>query len=123
MRFAESMADRLLDACLLGPLAWVWRGTEPRVSALALVGLGAVFTASYQRAKAASLAYRVSEGLGYRVGRVALPAAGLLTGWVEASLWAFATLTVAATSVRASNVAAQHARERRLGPAGGLGGG
>jgi hypothetical protein len=122
VRFAESLVDRLLDACLLGPLAWVWRGTEPRVSALALVGLGAAFTASYQRAKAGSLSYRSSEGVGYRAGRAGLPAVGLLTGWVEPSLWAFAALTVAATGARASNVAAQHGRERRLGPAGSVGG-
>jgi hypothetical protein len=121
VRFAGSLAGRLLDACLLVPLAWVWQGAEPRVSALALVGLGAAFTASYQRAKAASLAYRVSEGLGYRAAGAALPAAGLLTGWVEASLWAFAAMMVVATGVRASSVASQHARERRLGPAGGLG--
>jgi hypothetical protein len=119
-RFAEALADRLFDACLLGSLAWVWRLAEPRVTALALIGLGAAFTASYERAKAVSLAYRASEGVGYRAARAALPVAGLLTGWVEASLWAVAVLTVALAGGRALSIAAQHSQERRLGPSGGV---
>jgi hypothetical protein len=118
-RFAGAVLDPLFDACLLGPLAWVWRSTEPRVTALALLGLGAAFTASYQRAKAASLGYRAPEGVGYRAARAALPVVGLLTGWVEASLWAFAALTVTATASRAMDIVSQHARERGLRPAGG----
>jgi hypothetical protein len=119
-RFAGAVLDPLFDAFLLGPLAWVWRSTEPRVTALALLGLGAALTAAYERAKAVSLGYRAPEGLGYRAARAVLPVAGLLTGWVETSLWAFAAVTVAATAGRAMDIVSQHARERRLGSSGSL---
>lgn len=116
--FAANVLDRTYDASLLGPLAWISRTSAPRVSAVALLGLGAAFTSSYERAKAVSLGYRASEGIVYRGVRAALLVAGLLTGLVEAALWAFAALTVAASGVRAMNVAAQHASERKSGPAG-----
>jgi hypothetical protein len=108
--FARNIVEEVHGACLLGPLAWVSRSTAPRVSALALVALSAAFAASYERAKAAALGYRTRDGGGYVAARAALPAFGLLTGLVESSLWALASLALAAVVVRAWNVAAQNRR-------------
>lgn len=121
--FVAFLLDRTFDACVLGPLAWVSRSTAPRVSALALVALGAAFTASYERAKAASLGYRARESPAYTAVRSLLPVIGLLTGWVEASLWVLSAIALAAMAVRAWNVAAQHRRTAAAsgtGPAHGL---
>jgi glycyl-tRNA synthetase len=100
-------AQRIFDAGVLAPLAWVARHGDERVAALALFGLGAAFLASYERARGQSLGYRGSEGVGYRAVRVAILAAALLTGRLEPLLWVFLALTVAAAAVRAWNVALQ----------------
>jgi hypothetical protein len=117
-RFAGYVLAPAFDACVLGPLVWVSRVTAPRVCAVALLGLGASFAASYERAKAVSLGYRAPAERGYGAVRMLLPVIGLVTGYVEASLWAFLALTLVATGVRAWNVAAQHRRRPALRPAG-----
>lgn len=111
-RFAEQVADRTFDACLLAPLAWVLRLGAARPAVVALVALGASFVASYERARGESLGYRGHEGLGYRALRAALLVAGLLSGWLEATLWLYVILTLAATAARAWNVVLQ---QRRVG--------
>ncbi len=111
LALAGRLLDRAFEGAILAPLAWVARLGSVRVSALALIGLGASYLASYERARGQALGYRELEGTGYRTLRAAILVAGLLTGWVEASLWAFAALTVSASAVRAGNVARQ---ERRL---------
>src|SRR5207249_8901795 len=81
--FADLMLDRLLDAAVLAPLAWVARSAAPTVTALALVGLGAASVASYERAKGQALGYRGSEEVAYRTARGGLLALALLTGWTR----------------------------------------
>jgi hypothetical protein len=115
-RFAELVADRLFDTAVLAPLAWAWRGASPRLAGLALIGLGASYVASYERARGQSLGYRGVETLGYRAARVALLVVGLLSGWLAAMLLAFYVVTAGAAVVRAWNVVIQ---ERRLRPAAG----
>jgi hypothetical protein len=108
--FTALVLDRVFDACVLAPLAWVARAGSIRIASLAMIGLGASFVASYERAKGRSLGYAATERLGYRSVRSALLVLGLLTGWVEPSLWAFAALTVVAAMVRAWNVTEQERR-------------
>ena len=110
--FAELILDRVFDASILAPLAWVWRAQSARVALLAIVCLAASYVASYERARGRSLGYPGNETVGYRVARAAILVTGLLTGWVEAALWTFAVLAVAAASIRAWNVA----REERHSP-------
>ncbi len=120
LTLAGRLLDRALEGAILAPLAWVARLGSVRVSVLALVGLGASYLASYERARGEALGYRELEGTGYRTLRAAILVGGLLTGWVEASLWAYAALTVSASAVRAGNVARQERRtragDRRAGP-------
>jgi hypothetical protein len=109
-RFSERMLDRIYDASVLAPLAWVLR-PHARVAVLALACLAASNLAAYERARGDSLGYRTYEGTGYRVLRVGLLSLALLSGWVEPFLWAFAVLTAAAAVLRALNIAAQTRRE------------
>lgn len=114
--FAYLVLDLAFDTCILAPIAWVARLGSPRVSVLALVGLGASYVASYERARGASLGFSGSEGFLYRALRAALLVFGLLTGWIEQTLWAFAAVALAAAAVRAWSVAGQH-RSSVRGPA------
>jgi hypothetical protein len=114
LTFAGRLLDRAFEAAVLGPVAWVSRHASPRVAVLALVALGASYLASYERARGEALGYREIEAVGYRVFRTALMIFGLLTGWVEASLWALVVVTLSASAVRAANVARQERRNREL---------
>jgi len=110
--FAGRMLDRVFEACVLGPVAWVARQGSPRAAVLGLVGLGGSYLASYERARGEALGYREHEAQGFRMARWALLVFALLTGWIEVSLWAFVVLTGAASAVRAANVARQERRAR-----------
>jgi hypothetical protein len=109
-RFAYLVLDLGFDTSVLAPLAWIARLPSTRVAVLALVGLGASYVASYERARGKALGYVGSEGFVYRALRVFILALGLLTGWVEATLWAFVVLTVLAAALRAWSVAQQQRR-------------
>ena len=110
--FAGRMVDRAFEACALAPVAWVSQHASPRVAVLALVGLGASYLSSYERARGESLGYREGEGAMFRTVRAGLLVLALLTGWIEFWLWAFAIVTGSASAVRAVNVAHQERRSR-----------
>jgi hypothetical protein len=110
--FARHLQDLLFEACVLVPLAWVERFADPRVAVLALLGMGAAFVATYERAKGQGLGYRGVEQWPYRAATDALLVLGLVTGWLEGALWAFLAVTVAAAGVRAYNVARQERLHR-----------
>jgi hypothetical protein len=112
VRFAERMLDRLFDACLLAAVAWVWRDSDPAASALALIGLAASYLAAYERARGQAVGFRGTEAMPYRAVRQGLLVLLLLTGWVRLILSLFVVLTLLATGVRASNVAAQERRRQ-----------
>jgi hypothetical protein len=109
---AERILDLVFDASILVPLAWVLRGGSSRSAILAIVGLGAAYVASYERARGESLGYVGSESVAYRVTRESLLVLGLLTGWVTATLWAFTAIAVAAMSARAWNIVRQERHSR-----------
>ena len=111
-RFADRMLDRLFDACLLAAVAWMWRSSDPAVSALALLGLAASYLAAYERARGEGLGFRGSEATAYRAIRQGLLVVLLLTGWVRWILILFAGVTLFAVAVRASNVAGQERRRQ-----------
>jgi hypothetical protein len=115
--FAERVVDRVLDACLLAPIAWVLRHGPARPAALALVALGATFLAAYERARGWSLDYRIAETAPYRLLRGLVVALGLLTGWIEASLWIVAVVSLAAATVRTLDVIRQEKANPRRYPA------
>jgi hypothetical protein len=106
-RFARRVLDRVFEASVLVPLAWVARAGDNGDAVLALVGLGASYVASYERAKSQALGYRAVERVLLQRTRYAILVLVLLTGWLFAGLWIFAILTVAAAGVQAWNVARQ----------------
>jgi hypothetical protein len=113
--FAGRMLDRLYEACILVPLAWVTRSGPDADTVLALVGLGASYLASYERAKGQALGYHGVERAQFQRTRYVILALALLTGWLFGWLLVFAILTVAAAGVQAWNVV----RQDRAGPAAG----
>jgi hypothetical protein len=111
LTFAARVLDRAFEAAILAPIAWATRETSLRVAVLAMVGLAASYLASYERARGEALGYRQREGTGYRVTRWAVLVLGLLVDpLLEASLWAFSAITVAAGAIRAGNVVRQERR-------------
>ena len=113
-RFAVRVLDRVYEASILVPLAWVSRAAAEGETALALIGLGASYLASYQRAKGQALGYHVVEHPAFKRTRYVILVLLLLTGWVLAGLWVFVVLAGAAAVVAAWNVAHQ---DRRLADA------
>jgi hypothetical protein len=114
------LLDRAWDFCLLIPLAWINRNESLREAVLAVLAAGASYLAAYEHAKATSLGYVSVEAPSYRAARYGLLVLGLLTGWIEASLWLFVVLTLAASAVRALNVARQERRAARGSHPGGV---
>lgn len=114
--FAERVADRAYDAAILAPLAWVSRAGSNGDAILALVGIGASYVASYERAKGHALGYRGTETTAYRTVRASMLVLLLLTGWHVAFLWLFVLYTLLAASVRAWNVARQERRGESAAP-------
>lgn len=105
--FADSAAERVVDALLLGAVAWAALPEEPRLGAAALVAMVASYLASYLRARAAGLGFRVEESMAERGSRTGLFALGLVLGWVEAGVWAWAALSCVAAVRRTRGVAGQ----------------
>jgi hypothetical protein len=117
--FARHLLDLLFEACVLVPVTWVERASAPRVAALALLGLGASFVASYERAKGVGLGYRATESWPYRAIKDGLLVLGLVSGWLEATLWAYLAMATFAAAVRAFNVANQERRRKAEAETGG----
>jgi hypothetical protein len=113
--FSARVLDRVHDGSVLAPLAWVARDADVRLALAALVGLGAAFVAAYERARGASLGFRIREPAGYRALLSAVLVMGLLGDWIEEALWAFSAVAVSAAVVRARSVARQHRGAGRAG--------
>jgi hypothetical protein len=109
-RFGARLLDRVFEASILVPLAWVNREGANVDSVLALVGLGASYLAAYQRAKGQALAYHGTEWVALLWTRYAILVLLLLTGWLLAGLWVYVALTVPAAAAQAWNVARQERR-------------
>jgi hypothetical protein len=105
--FAGSLAERAVDAVLLGALAWELMPTEPRAGVAALVALSAAFVATYVGAKATGLGFRIREPASLQPLRVAAVAAGLLAGAVEGGLWAAAAVSLGGLVAGSIQVAGQ----------------
>ncbi len=90
---------------MLGPIAWVARGTAPAVAAGALLALCASFLSSYVRARGAALQYSVEESHVTRGVRYALIAGGLWFGTLGWTVWAAAAVSLLAALVRTGQVA------------------
>jgi hypothetical protein len=104
-RMLAELLDRAWDGAVLAPIAWVARDSDPLVAIGALVAMGGSFLSSYVRARGASLAYSVEESHVTRGVRYGLVSGGLGLGWLPATVWAAAALSVLSAAVRTAQVA------------------
>ncbi len=104
--FFDSVADRFVDALLLGGVAWYLASTQPgRVSVLPLAVLGLSMLISYERAKADALGFDARGGLMERAERLLALGFGLLfDSLLVATLWVMLVLTAITAVQRFANV-------------------
>ncbi len=104
-KFASRVSSTVFDASVLAPLAWTQRVASPRVTVIALVGLGASYLVSYQLARGQALGYTGWESALYRATTAGLLVFALLAGsfeeaLLEMPLWVFAAVTAGAAGTR-----------------------
>ncbi|HEX2089292.1 MAG TPA: hypothetical protein VHI54_05075 [Actinomycetota bacterium] len=111
-QFGWRMSSSIFDASILAPLAWMERITAPRVTVVALVGLGASYLVAYQLARGQALGYSGWESVPYRIATAVLLVFALLArsldeAVLEVALWSFAVLAAAGAFTRAWHVKKQ----------------
>jgi hypothetical protein len=107
LRFADSLVDRTVDAVILGTVVWVAFPEKTEVAAAALAALVAAYLASYLRARAVGLGFRVEETLLQRSARMPFVALSVLEAPALAALWVATAISLQAVIVRARTVARQ----------------
>lgn len=107
LRFADSLAERAVDAVILGTVAWVAFPENTGVAAAALAALVTSYLASYLRARAVGLGFRVGEPPLLRPARMALVALGIVEATALGALWVATAISLQAIIVRAAAVARQ----------------
>jgi CDP-diacylglycerol---glycerol-3-phosphate 3-phosphatidyltransferase len=98
--FLDSTADRLSDALVFIPIAWLYgvnpdiaERNEPWVAAAALTTLVFSFLVSYTKARAESLGYECNVGIAERAERLIVVIAALILDLVPAGLVLLAILS------------------------------
>ena len=97
--FFDSTTDRLSDALVLAPIAWLY-GVDPdpvsiyskTTAALALIALVTSFLVSYSKARAESLGFKCDVGIAERAERLIIINAGLILGFVPLAVGVLAVL-------------------------------
>jgi CDP-diacylglycerol--glycerol-3-phosphate 3-phosphatidyltransferase len=97
--FLDSTTDRLSDALVLAPIAWLY-GVSPDIAAhdsettalLALVALVASFLVSYTKARAESLGFKCDVGIAERAERLIVIIAALILDFVPIGVGVLAVL-------------------------------
>lgn len=107
LRFADSLAERLVDAVILGTVAWVAFPENTGVAVAALAALVSSYLASYLRARAVGLGFRVEEPLLLRPVRMAFVALGMIEAAALGALWVATAISFQAIIIRATAVARQ----------------
>lgn len=110
----DSTTDRLSDALLFVPIAWLY-GVDPDiashdrpwVAAVALTVLVCSFLVSYVKARAESLGFDCNVGFMERFERLAVMIAGLVLGFVPVAVVVLAVLTFGTFVQRFVHVYAQ----------------
>ena len=107
LRFADSLAQGAVDAVILGTVVWAAFPEKSEVAAAALVALVTSYLASYLRARAMALGFRVEETLLHRSVRMPFVALSILEAPALAALWVATAISVQAIIVRVRDVARQ----------------
>jgi hypothetical protein len=94
LTFLDAVAERAVDAVILGAVAWASLPQEIGTAAAALAALVAGYLAFYLRAKATGLGFPIAEPPLARPARVAFVVAALfLPGVRGAALWVAAAIS------------------------------
>jgi phosphatidylglycerophosphate synthase len=119
----DSTTDRLSDALIFLPVAWLYgvapdvvARDEPWVAALALVTLVASFLVSYVKARAEGLGFECNVGIAERAERLILIIAGLILDLIPVMLAVLTFLAVVTFVQRVFHVRAQARRISRSVP-------
>ena len=115
--FLDSTTDRLSDALLFVPIAWLYgvspdsaRHDDPRVAAVALVALVASLLVSYVKARAESVGFDANVGIAERAERVILVIIALVfDGLLPAIMVILAVLSIITVIQRMVHVYKQDA--------------
>jgi CDP-diacylglycerol---glycerol-3-phosphate 3-phosphatidyltransferase len=112
--FLDSTTDRLSDALVFVPIAWLYgvapdiaERDRPWVAALALATLVLSFLVSYTKARAESLGYDCNVGIAERGERLLVMIAALVFDLVPIGLLVLAVLSLATFVQRMAHVRAQ----------------
>ena len=105
--FAAELADRVVDAEVMGTLAWIAFPEAPRTTVAAVALLSASAVTAYLRAKARGLGYVVAEWPAYTALRALPLALGLILGITETGAWVSLGFVVGVGLVRWFTVAHQ----------------
>jgi len=103
--FGGSLLGRAVETAPLAALAWTL--LPSRAGVAAVVALAASFVASYVHVKGTGLGFSAPEHPALLPLRMGAVAAGLLTGWVEAGLWASAAVSAVGAAMAVAAVAGQ----------------
>jgi hypothetical protein len=95
LTFADATTERVLDAVVLGAVAWAALPGRPLTTAAALVALAASYLASYLRAKAIGLGFPLRDRPAMRAMRWGIVGLGLLIPpALTAALWVAAGVSL-----------------------------
>jgi CDP-diacylglycerol--glycerol-3-phosphate 3-phosphatidyltransferase len=87
--FADSVADRISDAAILGAVLWLVRD-DPLLFAVGVTALASALVTSYIRAKAESLGWNATVGIVERPERAIVIVLALFFGALPLGLWLLA---------------------------------
>lgn len=103
-----AVAERVVEAAVLGAIAWTALPAEGRLAGAAVIALGTSYLAAYMRVRSIALGFRVSEPGLHRTGlALLLVAFGLVAGVVEVALWAVVALSAASLGLEIVGLARQ----------------
>jgi CDP-diacylglycerol--glycerol-3-phosphate 3-phosphatidyltransferase len=116
--FLDSTTDRISDALLLVPIAWLYGvdpdlavHDEPWVAAVTLAALVFGFLVSYSKARAESLGYDCNVGIMERAERLILIVAALIFDLIPAAMVLLAFLSLVTFLQRMAHVRVQASGE------------
>lgn len=107
LRFADSLAERAVDAVILGTVVWVAFPEKPEAAAAALAALVTSYLASYLRARAEGLGFRVEDTILHRSVRMPFVALSVLETPALFALWVATAISVQTIIVRGRAIARQ----------------
>lgn len=109
LELLAGVTERVVDAVVLGAIAWVAVPGRIGLATAAMSALGTSYLAAYLRVRAEGLGFRLSDLPLIRAARPILIAVGLLAGLVEAALWTVTAVSVIVVAMEVAQLGRQRA--------------